>query len=180
MFDSARTLPRPTILRQAIEVGKAVYCEKPVAMHTCDALHLAKLCESKGIKNGVVQDKLWLPGIEHLRRLRDEGFFGRILNVTGEFGYWVFTGHDASQPPQPPSWYYRSENGGGMISDMFCHFDYLIRDLVSPVKSVMTHACIDVTERIDELGRAYRCTADDTAYAIFETQSGVACQFKSS
>ncbi len=180
VFDSARTLPRPAFLRQAIEAGKAVYCEKPVAMHTRDALDLAKLCESSEIKNGVVQDKLWLPGIEHLRRLCDEGFFGRILNMTGEFGYWVFTGHDASQTPQRPSWYYRSEDGGGMISDMFCHFDYLIRDLVSPVKSVMTHACIDVTERIDEQGRAYRCTADDAAYAIFETQSGVACQFNSS
>ena len=180
VFDSARTLLRPAILRQAIEAGKAVYCEKPVAMQTRDALELAELCESNGIKNGVVQDKLWLPGIEHLRRLGNDGFFGRILNVTGEFGYWVFTGHDAKQPPQRPSWYYRSEDGGGMISDMFCHFDYLIRDLVGPVKSVMTHACIDVTERIDEQCQAYPCTADDAAYAIFETQSGVACQFNSS
>ncbi len=180
VFDSARTLLRPAVLRQAIEAGKAVYCEKPVAMQTCEALEIARLCESKGLKNGVVQDKLWLPGIEHLRRLCNQGFFGQILNVTGEFGYWVFTGHEASQPPQRPSWYYRSEDGGGMIADMFCHFDYLIRNLVSPVKSVMTHACMDVAERIDERGNAYRCTADDAAYAIFETQSGVTCQFNSS
>lgn len=180
VFDSSATPLRPSIVRRAAEHGKAVYCEKPVATTAVEAYALAADCEAAGIKNGVVQDKLWLPGIQKLRKLRDNGFFGRILSVRGEFGYWVFSGHDPEQPPQRPSWNYRREDGGGMILDMFCHWQYLITDLFGKIDAVLAHASIDIPERIDEQGNPYRCTADDSAYAIFQLQNGVVCQFNSS
>lgn len=180
VFDSAGTQLRSSVVRQAAEHGKAVYCEKPIATDAAEAYSLADDCEAAGVKTGVVQDKLWLPGVRKLRLLRDQGFFGRILSVRGEFGYWVFTGHDADQPPQRPSWNYRREDGGGMMLDMFCHWQYLITDLFGPIDSVMAHAATDIKERIDESGRPYRCTADDSAYAIFQLQNGVVCQFNSS
>lgn len=180
VFDSAGTQLRSSVVRQAAEHGKAVYCEKPIATGAAEAFSLADDCDAAGVKTGVVQDKLWLPGIRKLRMLRDQGFFGRILSVRGEFGYWVFTGHDFDQPPQRPSWNYRREDGGGMMLDMFCHWQYLITDLFGPIDAVIAHAATDIDQRIDESGTPYRCTADDSAYAIFQLQSGVVCQFNSS
>ncbi len=180
IFDSASTKLRGAMIRNAAELGKAVYCEKPISTNSAEAHALADVCESAGIKNGVVQDKLWLPGICKLRELRDTGFFGKILSVSGNFGYWVFTGQDLSQLPQRPSWNYRKEDGGGMMTDMFCHWHYLINDLFGPIDRVLAHAAINLPERIDEHRTPYRCTADDSSYAIFVTKSGVTCQFTSS
>lgn len=180
LFDSSSTLQRVDVIRRAAEQGKAVYCEKPIATRTADARSLADAVESAGVKNGVVQDKLWLPGIRKLRMLRDQGFFGRILSVRGEFGYWVFTGHDLDQPPQRPSWNYRSQDGGGIMIDMFCHWEYLISDLFGRVQRVLAHASTDLPERIDESGSPYACTADDSAYALFVLENGVTCQFNNS
>jgi predicted dehydrogenase len=179
-FDAASTQTRPEILRLAIEHGKSIYCEKPIACDAASANSLAELAAKTGVKNGVVQDKLWLPGIRKLRLLRDQGFFGKILSVRAEFGYWVFSGHDRDQPAQRPSWNYRSEDGGGVMIDMFCHWEYLINDLFGRIDRVMAHATIELPERIDEAGNAYRCTADDAAYAIFVLNNGVTCQFNSS
>jgi predicted dehydrogenase len=179
-FDAASTQLRPELLRKAIGYGKSVYCEKPIACDAAAANEIAELAQQAGVKNGAVQDKLWLPGIRKLRLLRDQGFFGKILSVRGEFGYWVFTGHDRDQPAQRPSWNYRSEDGGGMMIDMFCHWEYLINDLFGPVDRVLAHAATEIPERVDESGTAYHCTADDAAYAIFVLQNGLTCQFNSS
>jgi predicted dehydrogenase len=180
VFDAASTQLRPDVLRSAMEHGKAVYCEKPIATSTEAAKSLAQIAEQTGVKNGMVHDKLWLPGIRKLRQLRDQGFFGELLSVRAEFGYWVFTGHDPDQPAQRPSWNYRREDGGGMMIDMFCHWEYLISDLFGPIDRVLAHAKIEVNERIDESGARYPCTADDAAYAIFILKNGVTCQLNSS
>ena len=145
-----------------------------------EALRLAKLCEDAGVKNGVVQDKLWLPGIRKFKLLRDQGFFGRILSVRGEFGYWVFTGEDDDQPAQRPSWNYRKEDGGGIIVDMLCHWRYVIDNLFGKVKSVSCLGATHMPKRVDEHGKTYACTSDDACYATFETDTGVVCQFNSS
>ncbi len=179
-FDASSTQTRPEVLRAAMEHGKAVYCEKPIATEPNAAKELADFAAKTGMKNGAVQDKLWLPGIRKLRMLREQGFFGKILSVRGEFGYWVFTGHDQDQPVQRPSWNYRSQDGGGIMIDMFCHWEYLISDLFGPIDRVLAHATIEIPERIDESGAAYKCTADDAAYAIFVLKNGVTCQFNSS
>src|SRR5438067_1278588 len=121
-FDASGTLQRARFVEMAVKAKKSIYCEKPTAVTTSEALRLAKLCEDAGIKNGVVQDKLWLPGMRKIRMLRQQGFFGKILSVRGEFGYWVFTGRVEDQPAQRPSWNYREEDGGGMMIDMFCHW----------------------------------------------------------
>lgn len=179
-FDASSTQFRSQFVEQAVKAGKAIYCEKPTATTTGEALRLARLCEDAGVKNGVVQDKLWLPGFEKLKHLMQSGFFGDILSVRGEFGYWVFTGEDPARSPQRPSWNYRQEEGGSMILDMFCHWRYLIDHLFGPVKSVSCRGAIHVPRRVDEAGNAFPVTADDSAYATFELENGILCQFNSS
>ncbi|MBK7405251.1 MAG: Gfo/Idh/MocA family oxidoreductase [Phycisphaerales bacterium] len=180
IFDSSGTQYRARAVELAAAAGKSVYCEKPTALSVAEALRLWRICEESGIKHGVVQDKLFLPGILKLASLRDEGFFGRILSVRGDFGYWVFSGHEPSQPPQRPSWNYRKEDGGGIMTDMFCHWRYVIDHTIGPVVGVFATGATEIAERIDESGREYACTADDAAYGIFRTRDGVICQFNSS
>ena len=177
-FDAQTTLRRDEGVRRAIEAGKHVYCEKPSAADFATALHLAQLAADAGVKNGVVQDKLFLPGIRKLKRLIDGGFFGRILSLRGEFGYWVFEGD--WQPAQRPSWNYRKEDGGGILVDMFCHWQYLLENLLGQVIAVRALAATHVPERVDESGRRYASTADDAAYGIFEIEGGTVAQINSS
>jgi predicted dehydrogenase len=171
-FDAATTQLRPSLLERAIQAGKHVYCEKPIATNLADALRICKLAEERGIKNGVVQDKLFLPGLQKLRLLRDSGFFGRMLSVRGEFGYWVFEG-DWGQPAQRPSWNYRAEDGGGIILDMICHWRYVLDNLFGEVRSVSCIGATHIPERVDERGQPYAATADDAAYATFQLDGGV-------
>jgi predicted dehydrogenase len=172
------TKARAAAIRKAIAAGKAVYTEKPTAESFEEALELAKLATAAGIKNGVVHDKLYLPGLQKLKRLIDSGFFGRILSVRGEFGYWVFEGD--WQPAQRPSWNYRAEDGGGIIVDMFPHWNYVLENLFGRVESVYAKAVTEIPERFDEKGEPYPATADDAAYAIFELEGGVIAQLNSS
>lgn len=168
-FDAATTQLRPTLLSQAIRAGKHVYCEKPVATTLDEALALARLARASAVKHGVVQDKLFLPGLRKLRMLIDAGFFGRLLSVRGEFGYWVFEGD--LQPAQRPSWNYRAEDGGGIILDMLCHWRYVLDNLFGAVRAVSCLGATHIPERIDEHGQRYRVTCDDAAYATFELQA---------
>ena len=177
-FDSQTTGRRAEGVRKAVKAGKHVYCEKPIAIDTKTALELYELCKAAGLKNGVVQDKLWLPGIMKLKRLIQNGFFGEILSVRGEFGYWVFEGHSISA--QRPSWNYRKEDDGGIIVDMLCHWRYVLDHVFGKVKAVSCLGATHIPERIDEQGKAYKCTADDAAYATFELEGGVIAQFNSS
>ena len=177
-FDATATGLRVPNVKKAISAGKHVYCEKPIATNTKEALELYKLATAAGIKNGVVQDKLWLPGLIKLRRLIENDFFGRILAVRGEFGYWVFEGHTV--PPQRPSWNYRKEDDGGIIFDMLCHWRYVLDNLFGNVKAVSCLGVTHIPERIDENGKPYQCTADDAAFATFELQKGIIAQINSS
>jgi predicted dehydrogenase len=179
-FDASSTLLRKQFVEQAVQAGKHIYCEKPTATTTADALAIAETVEQAGLKNGVVQDKLWLPGMRKIRELREAGFFGRILSVRGEFGYWVFTGLVDDQPAQRPSWNYRAEDGGGIMIDMFCHWRYVIDNLFGPVKRLVAYGSRDLPRRVDEQGQTYEATADDSAYAIFVLEDGTVCQFNSS
>lgn len=177
-FDAQTTTHRADSIRKAIHAGKHIYCEKPCAVNTAEALELFHLCENASLKNGVVQDKLWLPGIVKLKRLIQNGFFGKILSVKGEFGYWVFEGHTI--PGQRPSWNYRKQDDGGIIVDMLCHWRYVLDNLFGKVKSVSCLGATHIDERIDEQGKAYLCTADDAAYATFMLEGGIVAHFNSS
>ena len=165
-FDAQTTLRRADAVKAAATAGKHVYCEKPTAVDTKTALDLYKFCEEKGVKNGVVQDKLWLPGLVKLQRAIAKGYLGRIFSVTGDFGYWVFEGDTV--PAQRPSWNYRKEDGGGMIIDMLCHWRYVLDNLFGPVKAVQCRGATHIKKRVDESGNSYDCTADDAAYSMFE------------
>jgi predicted dehydrogenase len=174
-FDAQTTDRRFDAVSRAIELGKNVYCEKPTALTTEEALELYRRADAAGVKHGVVQDKLWLPGMMKLQALRDTGFFGRIFSVSGDFGYWVFEGDVV--PAQRPSWNYRKEDGGGMILDMFPHWRYVLDNLFGEVKAVTALGVTQIPERRDEQGRPYQATADDAAYATFELDGGIVAQF---
>lgn len=177
-FDSQTTGRRAPAVKKAIATGKHVYCEKPTAVSSADALDLYHVATKAGVKNGVVQDKLWLPGMRKIQRLKEQGFFGKILSVRGEFGYWVFEGDNI--PAQRPSWNYRKEDDGGIIVDMLCHWRYVLDNLFGEVKAVSCLGATHIPERVDEQGQKYRCTADDSAYATFELEGGVIAHFNSS
>jgi predicted dehydrogenase len=177
-FDAQTTGRRAMAVRLAVKAGKHVYCEKPIATNTETAMELYNICEKAGVKHGVVQDKLWVPGLIKLKRLKENGFFGKILTVRGEFGYWVFEGHTV--PAQRPSWNYRKEDDGGIIMDMLCHWRYVLDNLFGNVKGLFCLGATHIPERVDEQGKTYKCTADDAAYATFELEGGVIAHFNSS
>jgi len=177
-FDALATTHRAAAVRQAIAAGKHVYCEKPIAEDVATALDLARAAKAAGIKNGVVQDKLFLPGLLKLDRLVKSGFFGRILSVRGEFGYWVFEGD--WQPAQRPSWNYRVADGGGIMLDMFAHWEYVLSNLFGPVRALTALGATHIPQRVDEAGEPYPADADDAAYAIFELEGGIVAQMNSS
>lgn len=177
-FDAQVTSERKKAILKAAAAGKHVYTEKPIAETVAEGQELVDAAERTGIINGVVHDKLYLPGLMKLKRLVDSGFFGRILSVRGEFGYWVFEGDQL--PAQRPSWNYRAEDGGGMVLDMFCHWNYVLENLFGAVESVTARAVTHIPERWDENGERYDATADDAAYAIFELAGGIIAQVNSS
>lgn len=177
-FDAQTTGRRFDAVTKAVEAGKHVYCEKPTAVSTEQAYELYQRAKKGGVKHGVVQDKLWLPGLVKLKTLIDSGFFGEILSVRGEFGYWVFEGDVIT--PQRPSWNYRKEDDGGIIVDMLCHWRYVLDNLFGNVKAVSCLGATHIKERRDEQGKPYQCTADDSAYATFELENGIIANFNSS
>jgi predicted dehydrogenase len=177
-FDALTTQRREKAIKAAIEAGKHIYTEKPLAMDVAGALDLTRAAEAAGVRTGVVADKIFLPGLRKLKRLVDGGFFGRVLSVRAEFGYWVFEGD--WQPAQRPSWNYRAEDGGGVALDMFPHWHYVLEHLFGPVRAVQATIATHIPKRWDENGEEYTATADDAAYAIFELDGGVIAQFNSS
>lgn len=177
-FDAGTTLMRAGLIERALAAGKHVYCEKPTSDDLDVAVNLAKTARASGLKHGVVQDKLFLPGLMKLKMLRDSGFFGKILSVRGEFGYWVFEGD--WQKAQRPSWNYRKADGGGIILDMLCHWRYVLDNLFGEVQAVSCLGATHIPQRVDEAGKTYDCDTDDAAYATFELEGGVIAQINSS
>jgi predicted dehydrogenase len=177
-FDSASTRLRVDLLKKAMDAGKDIYCEKPVAENLEDAMEVVRHAAKTGAKNGIVHDKLSLPGLLKLAHLVDTGFFGRILSVRGEFGYWVFEGD--KEPAQRPSWNYRKSDGGGIILDMLCHWRYVLENIFGPVRAVSCIGATHIPRRWDENGAPYDADADDAAYATFQIDGGIIAQINSS
>jgi predicted dehydrogenase len=177
-FDAASTQLRPGLVKKAIAAGKVIYCEKPISETLDEAMEVVRLVKASGLPNGIVHDKLSLPGLIKLKMLRDSGFFGRILSVKGDFGYWVFEGD--WQEAQRPSWNYRKGDGGGIIIDMLCHWRYVLDNVVAPVQAVSCLGATHIPERVDENGRPYVADADDAAYATFALEGGIVAQLNSS
>ena len=177
-FDAATTQARAGLLRRAIDAGKHIYCEKPTADKLADAVDVARRATEAGIKHGVVQDKLFLPGLRKLKMVIDSGFLGRILSVRGEFGYWVFEGD--WQEAQRPSWNYKSAEGGGIILDMLCHWRYVLDNIFAPVQAVSCLGATHIPQRVDENGLAYTADTDDAAYATFQLEGGIVAHINSS
>lgn len=177
-FDAQASGPRADAVRAALRAGKHVYVEKPMAMTLADAQALADQAAQAGVRTGVVHDKLGLPGIEKLLRVRDSGFFGDIVNIDVDFGWWIFDGD--WQPSQRPSWNYRRADGGGMVADMFPHWRYLVEAIGGPIATVSATAATAVPRRFDETGAPYRVDVEDRANALLELASGATVTIRSS
>lgn len=177
-FDAATTQLRAGLIRKAIDAGKHIYCEKPTADNLADALDIARLARQAGIKHGVVQDKLFLPGLRKLKMVIESGQLGRLLSIRGEFGYWVFEGD--LQPTQRPSWNYKKAEGGGIILDMLCHWRYVLDNTFAPVQAVSCHGATHIPRRKDEAGQWYDADVDDAAYATFQLEGGIVAHINSS
>jgi predicted dehydrogenase len=177
-FDCAATGTRPALVKRAIAAGKHIHIEKPTAPTLTEALELARLATRAGVKNGVIQDKLFLPGLQKLKLLRDSGFFGRILAVRLEFGYWIFDGEQ--QPAQRSSWNYKKREGGGLVLDMYSHWRYIIDRLIAPVTRVSALIKTHVPRRRDERGEPYDVDVEDGAYALLELEGGIPLTLTSS
>ena len=177
-FDVSATAGRIERARAAIAAGKHVYLEKPIAESLEDALTLVREAERAGVRHGVVQDKLFLPGLAKLRRVRDSGFLGRILSARLDFGWWIFDGE--LTPAQRSSWNYRKRDGGGLVLDMFPHWRYIVDHLVAPIQSVSCRMATQVPQRRDERGERYEVDVEDTALATLELAGGAVMQVASS
>lgn len=177
-FDCAVTGYRAPLARRAIAAGKHVFLEKPMAPNLDEAMALVRLANRAGVKHGVIQDKVNLPGLLKLRMLRDNGFFGRILSAKLEFGWFVFDGF--FQPSQRSSWNYRRSEGGGLVLDMFAHFRYIIDRTLAPVTRIVCRTARQIPQRADERGDPYDVDADDAAYALLELEGGAIVTITSS
>ena len=177
-FDAATTAGRFTVARRAIHSGKHVYCEKPVASTLDEAMELVRAARDAGVKNGTVQDKIFLPGFRKLKMLRESGFFGRTLEVRIEFGRWIFDGEH--QRAQRPSWNYRKADGGGLILDMFPHWRYMIDHFAGAITAVNCTCRTHVARRRDEGGRPYAVDVEDSAFAHMEIEGGAVASVNSS
>lgn len=179
-FDAGATKMRPGLIEKALAAGKHVYCEKPIGLSLEDSLAVCRKASASGLKTGIVMDKLYLPGLQKLKQLVEEDFFGQILSIKIDFGYWVFTGEEDKQPAQRPSWNYRKEDGGSIIFDMMCHWRYVLDHIVAPVKSVSCLGAVNFKKRWDEENMPYIADADDAFYAMLKLDKGIIAQINSS
>ena len=170
-FDAAVTGERPLSLKKAIEAGKHIYTEKPVASSVKEGLDILRLANKSGLKHGAVEDKIYAPGPQKLLKLINEGFFGRIVNFTLEFGWWVFDGIE--RPSSRSSWNYKQLTGGGMFFDMFPHWRYLIEYTLGPIKNLVASGQTAQKQRQDETGKQFKVDVEDCCKAILEMESGI-------
>jgi predicted dehydrogenase len=177
-FDALVPLERPNAIRQALAAGKHVYAEKPLAMNFETAHELARIAQATNLKHGLVQNMLFQPGPRKLEQLIRSGFFGRILSAKIDFGYWVFEGD--WQTAQRPSWNYRREDGGGVVTDMFPHWNGLLEMLFGRVSAVSSLSKTHIPQRFDEQQKPYTANADDAAYSLLELEGGVIVQISAS
>jgi predicted dehydrogenase len=169
-FDAAATSQRVSALSKAIAAGKHIYSEKPVAPTVAQGLELLRAAQARGLRTGAVEDKVNLPGLRKLARLADDGFFGRVTGFKLEFGWWVFDGNE--RPSQRPSWNYMKSGGGGMTSDMYPHWRYIIEDILGPIRRVVSAISTAQPERVDEQGARFAVDVDDSATTMLEMESG--------
>jgi predicted dehydrogenase len=169
-FDAAATQQRVSALTKAIAAGKHIYSEKPVAPTVAQGLALLRAARARAVKHGVVEDKIFLPGLQKLSGLAAAGFFGRITGFQLNFGWWVFDG--AERPSQRPSWNYQRSGGGGLTLDMYPHWRYMIEGILGPIHRVVTAATTAVPVRVDEAGKPYSVDVDDTSVTLVELADG--------
>jgi predicted dehydrogenase len=170
-FDAAATEQRVAVLTKAIAAGKHIYSEKPAAPTVAEGLALLHAARARGLKTGVVEDKIYLPGLQKLRTLSADGFFGRVTGFRLEFGWWVFDGIERAS--QRPSWNYKRATGGGLTLDMYPHWRYVLEGILAPIRRVVTAASTAIPERRDETGVPYRVDVEDASLTLAELANGV-------
>lgn len=176
-FDARRPDVRPSAVRAALEANKHVYVEKPLALDAGEAERLAELARARGLRTGIVHDKLFTPGYVALAGLLGDGSLGEVVDVRGAFGYWVHDG--AVRPAQRPSWNFRREQGGSLVPDLFTHWSYML-ELVARPAAVAALTATHVSERVDPSGERYRVTVEDVAHVLVRLETGATGTISSS
>ena len=165
---------------EALEAGKHVWCEKPMALTLADAVEMAAAAQqaaSAGVRTQVGYNYVANPAFTHARRLIAEGVIGRILHVRG----WVDEDYQAD-PDLPWTWRARLADAGlGALGDIGCHLVSMLWGLAGPIESVVAEmATLHETRPLpDGSGRA-AVENEDAALALLRFASGVQGSFAAS
>jgi predicted dehydrogenase len=139
------------------QAGKHIYCEKPFALSKADAVAMLDAVKRAGVVIGVGHHFRLLPSMRVLAELKEQGAFGTIMHVEGNYSHdWL-----ASRPAD--GWRFASEESrAGGMTGMGIHVLDCFRDLAGPMK------------RISALSRAraMKLATGDTTAALIEFQSG--------
>jgi predicted dehydrogenase len=129
-----------SIALQALEAGKSVYNEKPLAIHRADAQHMLELAQAKGLLVGCAPDTFMGAGLQTCRKLIDDGVIGRPLAATA---FMLGRGPEPWHPN--PEFFYQM--GGGPMFDMGPYYVTALISLLGPVKRITGSAQISFAER---------------------------------
>lgn len=124
----------------AIEAGKHVYVEKPLAITREDGRKLLALAEAKKLLVGCAPDTFLGAGIQTCRKLIDDGWIGKPVAATA---FMTCHGHESWHPD--PEFYYKI--GGGPMFDMGPYYLTALVNLIGPVKRVTGSAKVTFPER---------------------------------
>lgn len=125
---------------QALEAGKHVYVEKPLATTREDGYRVLELARKKGLRVGCAPDTFMGGGLQTCRKLIDDGYIGELVGATA---FMMIPGHESWHPN--PEFYYKK--GGGPMFDMGPYYLTALVSFFGPVKRVTGSARISFPER---------------------------------
>lgn len=159
----------------ALEAGKHLLTEKPMAVSVRAARRMCEAAESRDLVLGVFQSGRFFPRTRHLRWLLDSGRLGRLqmVLVGSVAARWAPDTIVADTP-----WRHRRSEAGGVALDVGVHRFDMIRYLAGEVRSIQARTAVVEPVRVtrDPQGNVVArvdCDAEDTVYTAFDTAQGV-------
>jgi predicted dehydrogenase len=154
------------IARQAAAAGKAVLCEKPLALSYPEAAAALAAVTEAGVHHAVGFNYRRLPAVALMRRMIAEGAVGvvRLWRAT-----WL--SDEFTDPATPYDWRFDRKMGGTTIADLGCHLIDMALSMAGPVESACAQATTFIRERTVP-GGTVPVTVDDAASALLRFESG--------
>lgn len=136
------TIPKAhaQVTMAALEAGKNVYVEKPLAITREDGLKILQTAKDKGLLVGGAPDTFMGGGIQTCRKLIDDGWIGEPVAATA---FMMCHGHESWHPD--PEFYYKT--GGGPMFDMGPYYLTALVNLIGPVRRITGSARVTFPER---------------------------------